>query len=59
MLLMKRAGHGDVSPDNYALVLAIALHVCVAVVSDGKYVWGKLSNLSVLVEFDLFRCVDG
>lgn len=46
-------------PDDAALVLVVALHVEVTVVSDGEDVRRHLSNLPVGVEADLVRSVDG
>lgn len=46
-------------PDDAALVLVVALHVEVAVVGDGEYVWRQLSNLLVGVEADLVSGVNG
>lgn len=46
-------------PDDAALVLVVPLHVEVAVVCDGKYVWRHLTNLLVGVEADVVWSVDG
>ena len=45
-------------PDDAALVTAVALHVEVAVVSNGKDMWGHLPNLPVGVLADVFWRVD-
>lgn len=50
---------GDRVPDDDALVLLVALHVVVGVVSDGEDVWRHLANLLVFVSLDLLSCVDG
>lgn len=47
------------TPDDAALVLVVSLHVEVAVVCYGKYVWRHLADLLVGVEADLVWSVDG
>ena len=44
--------------DDDALVLSGPPHQRVAVVSDGKDVWGQLSDLLLLVQLDLLSRVD-
>lgn len=46
-------------PDHNALVLSEALHVVIAGVSDGKDVWGQLSDLLTAIKLDLVHSVDG
>lgn len=45
-------------PNYYALILAVSVHMRVAVVTDGKYVRWQLSDFTILVEFDLLRSVN-
>ena len=45
-------------PDDNTLILSITFHVSVAVVTNGKYVWWKLSNFTILVKFYLLSCVN-
>ena len=46
-------------PDDDALILAVALHLRVAVVADGEDVRRQFADLALLVEFDLVGRVDG
>ena len=47
------------SPDDDTLVLHVALHVVVGIISDGEDVWRLFSYFPITVIFDLLGCVDG
>lgn len=49
----------DISPNYYALILAVSIHMRVTVVADGEYVRRQLPNFTILVEFDLLRGING
>lgn len=45
-------------PNYYALILAVSVHVSITIIADGEYVWWKLSDFTIFVEFDLFRGIN-
>lgn len=45
-------------PDYDALLLAVSVHVRVAVIADGEYVRRQLADLTVLVQLDLLRGIN-
>ena len=49
---------GWYEPDNDALILAVSLHLGVAIVSDSEDVRRQFTDLALVVQFDLLTVVN-